>query len=753
MTRRKTRKKTALDRSEPSPEPPRPAHGEDRVRRWLLAVLVAVYVATPLVPSEAAAELGSGIPLVMILLLLALTWVVHGLFRGELMARFEPIGTALMLLVGWLAVGAVWMAPHGAPRPAVNTVWEWVGLLVGFRMLGQLLRSAVECRAICAVMMSLAVSLSVYGIYQYAVILPTQRATYRDATPDEQAAFRRNAGIDAAEGSPAAYHFRNRLDSLEPWATFGLANSLAGFLVPWLIVLCGMVGTSAVMPRGLRSRIGGAKWGHWIGSTVSLLAIGGCLLLTKSRAGYLATGLGLILVLAEMARRGKIQLWLVLGFAAMLSMAIVLGAWLFGALDMEVLSEAPKSLMYRFEYWQATWQMIVEHPWFGCGPGNFQSRYLQYKLPQASEEVKDPHNFILEIWAVGGTPALIALLAALAGFMWSYITHASRRKSELPDEHGQRLAALSTNQSTAHRHKHVYVGGLCGVALGVPVAALAGFPLSPALFFTGLPIAVACLWLLKPWSAENSLPSWLTVTAVVVSFVNLLFAGSIAYTSVAGSIWLLMAISLVLDSDHVTMVRVPRWRMWFSAVILLGLVIACYFTAYQPILTGSDRWNPDRWRAQATEQLEAWLSSPNVATFSRFEQSAAQMLKLDSQSNRSHRQIGLWYLLASKKEADQAHLQRAVEALQRAAELYPSSSMAHAEYAWSLYLAGDVQHAGEEAAEAVRLDKLNPHEELKLGRRRLFDEPSRVDFAGIPRISPVGANAEQCMSRVLRVIR
>ncbi len=52
--------------------------------------------------------------------------------------------------------------------------------------------------------------------------------------------------------------------------------------------------------------------------------------------------------------------------------------------------------------------MIADHPWLGCGPGNFQDFYTQYKLPEASEEIADPHNFLLEIWATAGTPAATA---------------------------------------------------------------------------------------------------------------------------------------------------------------------------------------------------------------------------------------------------------------------------------------------------------------------------------------------------------
>ncbi len=62
--------------------------------------------------------------------------------------------------------------------------------------------------------------------------------------------------------------------------------------------------------------------------------------------------------------------------------------------------------------------MIAEHPLLGCGPGNFKNAYTAYKLPEASEEVADPHNFVLEIWATAGTLTMLVFVAALGGFFW-----------------------------------------------------------------------------------------------------------------------------------------------------------------------------------------------------------------------------------------------------------------------------------------------------------------------------------------------
>ena len=49
-----------------------------------------------------------------------------------------------------------------------------------------------------------------------------------------------------------------------------------------------------------------------------------------------------------------------------------------------------------------------------------------HKLPQSSEEILDPHNLFLEVWATGGSWALLALVAALASGIWLLLGRSPR---------------------------------------------------------------------------------------------------------------------------------------------------------------------------------------------------------------------------------------------------------------------------------------------------------------------------------------
>ena len=747
MTRRKTKTPPTHPRAEVSAsaaDMARQASKTFSLRQALLGSLVGVYVATPLIPGEAAADYGSGLPLVMLLWLIVAIWLAQGALRGQLDLRFEPVGTAFMLLVGWLAVSVAVMAPLGAPRPAVNTLWEWTAYVIGFRMCLQLIRTELEARAICAVMAGLAVSLSIYGVYQFTVSLPRQRAVYFDATAAERADIRYAADVYAAEGSPGVEHFEQRLASVEPWGTFGLANSLAAFLVPWLVVTWGMLLHAGFRPGGAKRPVAA--------SLAACTLMGGCLLLTKSRAGMLAALMGGLLVVGLRWRELPAKFWR--GGMIVLVMLVVVTtiAVGLGGLDLEVLSEAPKSLLYRFEYWQSTWQMILDHSWFGCGLGNFQEYYLQYKLPQASEEIKDPHNFFLEVWANGGTPACLALTAMLLLFLWrSWRGRGPVIREASGPAHDATPAGEHGASDEAEESWCVYGGAAAGLLLAVPVSIVSGFPLSIEYLAVAVLPAGACLWALHDWVCRGELPAGTSVVAVCVSLLGLTFTGGIGYPGVASSIWLLMAVSMCSPGarDALTSRRLGRAQLVLSGVVVAGLFAACYGTAYHPVLSGQDRWDARYWNEIAQSQFEQWLTSGQEAHFASFEENAMRMLARDAHSPNALRQIGIWYMLAGIKTDAPGYLQQSARYLSRAVDFYPSSSAIRADYAWSLHLAGQADSAAAVAEAALQLDSLNPHAELKLQERRLLDEPSEGAYPGL-RITPREQNAEQCMLELRR---
>jgi tetratricopeptide (TPR) repeat protein len=116
-----------------------------------------------------------------------------------------------------------------------------------------------------------------------------------------------------------------------------------------------------------------------------------------------------------------------------------------------------------------------------------------------------------------------------------------------------------------------------------------------------------------------------------------------------------------------------------------------------------------------------WLATGSSSARQAFADTVEQLVRHHPHSSPLRRNLGDWYLQAYRQLGDAAALRQAVEAYQEAVERYPNHSFARAQLAWALHLAGEQEQASAAAAEALRLDELNPHQEQKLAVRSLFD--------------------------------
>ena len=183
--------------------------------------------------------------------------------------------------------------------------------------------------------------------------------------------------------------------------------------------------------------------------------------MTKSRSAWLGLVVGLVIVAISLVPRVRVrQLLIACAGVVVLLVALATVAFTTRQLDREVLTESFKSLQYRLEYWQGTWALINESPrnfWRGVGPGNFGGPYLAHKLPASSEEIADPHNLLLDVWAASGLPAMLALLAAFTLALRNAFGRGGQ--SDQPDDNSPSAAALSRSSS----HVLWLAGGLAWV--------------------------------------------------------------------------------------------------------------------------------------------------------------------------------------------------------------------------------------------------------------------------------------------------
>jgi O-antigen ligase len=754
------------------------ALAEDRLRPWLLSAMTALLVARPLFPSESAGSQGDGLSMVMLWIALGVIWLFGivatsmgspketspfsaaqkpgqpSVGRPTFSLRFGWTDAAVLLLVLWTTVAALWAVHRGTPRPAVNMLWEWVGLGLCFFLARQFIVTPRERRAVVAVMIALAVAVSGFGLYHCVYEMPETRARYR-ADPDGEM---RRADLWFPPGSPERKLFEDRLENTQPVATFALTNSLAAFLTPWLVMLAGVMAatvggdsrrrnTTDDTPIGDGCRLLQHK--RLLGMLVCLVPIAVCLLLTKSRSGYAAVCVGALLVwLLGRERRVRI------GWKLPATLAAVLAAILCVAMAIEgaaVLGRASKSFGYRLQYWQSSLQMIADHPWVGCGPGNFQPAYMQYKLPEASEEIADPHNFFLEIWATAGTPAALAFLAVLGFSVLGVRGQGPGARSEGSETGDLRSPSLEISKSpnsnpqslipnpSSDGWKHVLAGGIVGFLLAVPMGMLSAAPLGAVPVLLGLPLAAAAVALMHGWIRDGVLPRWLPGVCVIALLINLLAAGGIGFPGIAGTFWLLLA--LTLDGRHRR--TWPMVAAWAALVVCLALSVACYFTAYRPVMkcqmelqfaeqepdraiahieaaAAADPLSSEPWRQMAAIAIEAWCKRPQNVIFSRFLEAKDKALELSPNSAGLWLAAGDWMSRAYSKTDDHGNrlmpgaIQSAVESYRRAVQLYPNSALRRAKLAEASLAAGDRAAFRREAEIALRLDQITPHSDKKL---------------------------------------
>lgn len=615
----------------------------------------------------------------------------------------------------------------GNIRYALSSLGAWfVSIFAWFYI--RSLRCVPNGKTITAVLLTVifaaAVAESLYGIYAYTVRDPAIRRAYLK-DPD---AMLKAEGFNYPEGSQERILLEKRLlSSSEPLGTYGLTNTLGGVLTPWLVVLTGLFAWSVLLwtRRSKKSKVGGSFRNQLcadsgfvndlekkteisfallykiIGATViCALPISICLLLTKSRSAVLAVIFGIafllflymILIRRRFPQSGRRSFLVIASFFVSVLILSVLAsvlAFMTGILDREVFTEAGKSLGYRLEYWTSTVAMIRDYPLFGVGAGNFQTIYPHYILPYSSEVIADPHNFVFEIAALFGIPALIFFLIWIGAVLCSVFKIKNMEETDdqnLPEVNGSKpVRQIGTNSpGSAVRQDGIY-SPECGSAdRSLPCKAIlisvvaAGILTFIGSFFSTAPVDLFYLllfWIVfalvgsalyyfsRPFGG-STLPEirkevkrssgaregmdniterpirfpckivsfgeremffdLFLVSAVVSVLVNLGAAGGIAYPSVVSAVWIAAAVMInrsqdarknhqISSADQNGSSQTGRTPLYLSAVLLPILWLFVVFGGYLPSVKGN--WSVGRYQTDNTLAAELQmdhLKSPEV---------------------------------------------------------------------------------------------------------------------------------------------
>ncbi len=744
----------------------------EQIRRLALGLFAALMTCRAYWPSETDPNQASGSGLVwsLALLLVAGLWIASSLCGGRFRFRWSWTDVAVVALVFLVGLSST----RGLDRRlAINLAWEWAGLGFAYVLARNLPRTRGESTVLAGALVATAVAVSAYGLYQARVEIPQLRARF-EKNP-AQVMF--EAKVPADPQHVRAFGDR-LLRSNEVFATFGLGNSLAGFLVGPLVLAVAMV------LRNLGDgKAPGWRWGAIGLAAAPLLCILVCLILTKSRSSWI--GLLVAMAVLDWQERRKVPARLLLGAnLAGLTLVVALAAagMASGRLDREVLTQSALSMRYRWEYWQGAWGVITEGPagqaagastfWSGVGPGNFGSHYLRHKLPQSSEEIQDPHDLFLEVWATAGLWALLALAAALALAFWNLLGPAAadpgeddrtrdrprRRPSVVPRETSP-LAAPALSAAPPDRPGWLTLAAGLGLVMVLVVGQMNLFQGDLLIRW----LILAASWLLAVLLGQGfwrrvPLPATAFGAAVLACVVNLLAAGGIGMPAVALVLWMLIALGLNLRDDR----RCGQLREYAGRLPALGLAIVwsalagTFYGAITPFwrseaaLAGAedalahrppdferaqaayefaedaDRYNPRPWLGDAYLQRLIWESRGSKPGDLRWKKAPALMLKAAS----APRNPDAWTLHGERalitgellKKLGPALSPReiiplqasVVEATRTASRLYPTNATLHARLAEASAEISMFRDDVTEAQEALRLDAITPHLDKKL---------------------------------------
>ncbi|MDA1017388.1 MAG: O-antigen ligase family protein [Planctomycetota bacterium] len=544
-----------------------------------------------LVPTEGPDE-GSTLWIAQLWLGLAVVWSAGRIRVGQYDFRWNWIDTCVWVIVLGHVVSAMSvLADDGNQRAAVNMMWEWVSIGTAFFLLRQEL-VPLDRRRLAAILICVGGSLAVLGIWQHHVSMRATADEFVQQLEEMDTLAERissgNAGVaEQRRLAQLTYYFGvngipthgpgraralNRIqDSREPMGMFALANTLAAcLLVGWFLAA-----------DWARSGTGRDRAIRWLVCGV----IGYGLLLTKSRTAWVGMAVGLVWWwLQTRAARCRAatdsesgtdvavagsKRWIAVGIVVL---AVFVGvAGVSGGLDSQVLTEAPKSLKYRVQYWTGTLLALQDSPVIGLGLGNFRERYVLHKLPESSEEISDPHNLLLDAWANGGLLSLFGLMALLAVLAMRVRKHRHTRESA-PD-----AASTANDNSTVGGHQLMY-GGVLGPLLILTLDFSLGATLDSRQLVIGGGMFFGMIWV---WTRCRALSKIAIGSASVALVLHLCGAGGFGMPAIAMLAGVLLCLSNFRDES-------PRSLHPLALPAMMGVFVAlttaCYATATRPHL-------------------------------------------------------------------------------------------------------------------------------------------------------------------------
>ncbi len=298
----------------------------------------------------------------------------------------------------------------GDKRVALNASADWLCAVMLVLLIPQVVRSRQGGRLLLAVI----VASGAASATKSAMFVVDEHDEMVRQYEESKESFWARQGV--ALDDPQVELFEKRMMAKEASGFLPFSNAQGS-----LLVLCGF----AAMACGLMRPAGTSR-----GVAVFLaMVLWGSIWWTQSKGAVIALVAGLMLWVVVWLLRARLvrhsrESWVLFWSAVLiLTAVVVIGASLRGGLPTD-------SLQFRWNYWQVSQEIIADHVWTGTGAHNFDRAYMQHKPIEFPEEINDPHNFVVSVFAQWGVLGLAGLVAMMLGGSWTIFRGMGRRSVE-----------------------------------------------------------------------------------------------------------------------------------------------------------------------------------------------------------------------------------------------------------------------------------------------------------------------------------
>jgi hypothetical protein len=488
-------------------------------------LVVGLVVAWPTVPNEDPGMLSEwaeplGVLLTMLTLVAGIAWAVRRAWSGQISSlRIGLVELALALFVVLAFIGAPLAASY--KRAAYLTAWSWVGFACLCFLIRRFLTRAEDQHALLAVLLAGAVSLSVGTFYHTLVEWPRDYQTFYEKPWKFDALLKRKG--DPTEEERLTAH--QKIEGREESATFFHPATLAGFLV---LLLPGLVGATVASLRA-----GLPRWQTLLTAGCAVIVLT-ALCLTRQPLALAAVFIVGLVAVGWSAFLVSSRIW-----APALVGLLLLGVGGYVLFRYEWLGALPDATLK--DRWSVVERAVGEYPLFGIGGSHFALFYPHFQAPIGAPRGVGPGNFVFQIAAEFGLPALLALLLALGLFLFRV------RPAEAP--------ATTESASLPEVRWEFQLGGTLGILLGFILRAAIipeGGVSDRSSLILGEAIAAgirAVVWfgtlaLLEgiPWSATEFRSSLRAGVAGLLLF--WLVSDGVGWPSLVGVLWVVVGLGL-----------------------------------------------------------------------------------------------------------------------------------------------------------------------------------------------------------------